>query len=164
MIIKATAESKYADKIQLVFAGQGPKLAELTQLGQMLPNKPIFKFFSKDDLIEMLAMTDLYIHAADIEIEAISCIEAFACGLVPIIANSHRSATPQFALDKRSLFEPNNHVDLAQTIDYWLDNPDELKRMEIKYAEAGKNYSIDKSVSMIEDMFRIAISESKMQK
>lgn len=164
VIIKAAAESKYADKIQLVFAGQGPKLAELTQLGQMLPNKPIFKFFSKDDLIEMLAMTDLYIHAADIEIEAISCIEAFACGLVPIIANSHRSATPQFALDKRSLFEPNNHVDLAQTIDYWLDNPDELKRMEIKYAEAGKNYSIDKSVSMIEDMFRTAISESKMQK
>lgn len=164
VIIKAAAKSKYADKIQLVFAGQGPKLAELNQLGQILPNKPIFKFFSKEELIDMLAMSDLYVHAADIEIEAISCIEAFACGLVPIIANSPRSATPQFALDKRSLFVPNDSDDLAQTIDYWMDNPDERERMESKYAEAGKNYSIDKSVSMIEEMFRMAISESKKQK
>lgn len=164
VIIKAATMSKYADKIQLIFAGQGPRLTELAQLGEMLPNKPIFKFFCKEELIDILAMTDLYVHAADIEIEAISCIEAFACGLVPIIANSSRSATPQFALDKRSLFEPNNHEDLSKTIDYWLDNPDEMKRMETKYAEASKNYNIDRSVSMIEDMFRTAINESKMQK
>ena len=41
-------------------------------------------------------------HSADAEIEAISCIEAFACGNVPIIANSPNSATKQFALVKES--------------------------------------------------------------
>ena len=40
----------------------------------------------------------------DAEIEAIACIEAFSCGLVPVIAGSEQSATPQFALDERSLF------------------------------------------------------------
>ena len=33
-------------------------------------------------------MSDLYVHAADVEIEAMSCMEAFAGGLVPVIANS----------------------------------------------------------------------------
>ncbi len=108
----------------------------------------------------MLAMTDLYIHAADIEIEAISCIEAFASGLVPIIANSSRSATPQFALDKRSLFVPGNATDLAQTIDYWLDNPDERERMEHKYSEHGRQFGIEQSVLAIEQMFQTAIDEN----
>lgn len=160
VIIKAAKKSKYADKIQLIFAGQGPKRDELEKLGQQLKNPPIFRFFNKAELQDMLAITDLYIHAADIEIEAISCIEAFASGLVPIIANSSRSATPQFALDKRSLFVPGNTTDLAQTIDYWLDNPDERERMELKYSEFGQQFNIENSVYSIERMFKQAIEEN----
>ena len=101
-------------------------------------------------------MTDLYIHSADAEIEAISCIEAFACGIVPIIANSPKSATPQFALDDRSLFEAGNSDDLAKKIDYWIENEAERKQMETKYAE---NYRIEKSMKKIEGMFEDAIRE-----
>lgn len=108
----------------------------------------------------MLAQTDLYVHAADIEIEAISCIEAFATGVVPVIANSDRSATPQFALDKRSLFTPGDSDDLAKTIDYWLDNPEERKRMEPQYAEEGKQYSIEHSIELAEEMFREGIADN----
>ena len=160
VIIKAVKRSKYADRIQLVFAGQGPKHDELEALGHTLKNPPIFRFFSKPELLDMLAMCDLYVHAADIEIEAISCIEAFSSGLVPIIANSSRSATPQFALDKRSLFVPGNATDLAQTIDYWLDNPDERERMEHKYSEHGRQFGIEQSVLAIEKMFQMAIDEN----
>ena len=67
-------------------------------------------------------MSDLYVHAADAEIEAIACIEAFSSGLVPVIANSPKSATPQFALDERSLFEAGNPKDLADKIDYWIEH------------------------------------------
>lgn len=159
VIIDAVPLSKYADRIQLVFAGQGPTHDALVERGERLPNKPIFRFFDKEALIDMIAQTDIYVHAADIEIEAISCIEAFSCGAVPIIANSTRSATRQFALDKRSLFVPGDPKDLAETIDYWLDNPDERERMEYKYAEHGKQYNIERSIDLAEQMFEEAIRD-----
>ncbi|MBR0065559.1 MAG: glycosyltransferase, partial [Paludibacteraceae bacterium] len=115
------------------------------------------------ELIHLLAQTDLYVHASDMESEAISCIEAFATGLVPVIANSEDSATPQFALDGRSLFAPGRPKDLARAIDWWLDHPDEKAKMEREYADAAKKYDIDTSVRLCEQMFREAIEEMENQ-
>ena len=106
-------------------------------------------------------MSDLYVHAADVEIEAISCVEAFSSGLVPVIANSSRSATPQFALDDRSLFEAGNSEDLARKIDYWIEHEAQRREMERRYSELGKRYQIDGCVSQIEEMFRQAIQEQR---
>lgn len=161
VIIEAVARSKYADSIQLVFAGQGPRREELERQSHKLNNPPVMHFFSKEELIHLLSMSDLYVHAADVEIEAIACIEAIASGLVPVIADSPKSATPQFALDSRSLFEAGNADDLAQKIDYWLDNEQERRRMEIEYARSAEKYAIDNSVHQIEEMFRMAIDENK---
>lgn len=161
LIFEAIKKSKYNDRIQLVLAGKGPKLNKYKQLGEKLVNKPVIDFFDKEHLLELLGMTDLYIHSADAEIEAISCIEAFACGIVPIIANSKRSATPQFALDDRSLFEAGNSDDLAKKIDYWIEHDDERKEMEYKYSEYAENYRIEKSMKKIEGMFEDAIREHR---
>lgn len=163
VIINAVPFSKYADRIQLVFAGKGPKYDEYVELGKQLKNPPQFVFLSKPELIDLLLHTDLYVHASDMESEAISCIEAFATGLVPVIANSEDSATPQFALDGRSLFAPGRPKDLARAIDWWLDHPDEKAKMEREYAEAAKNYDIDTSVRLCEQMFREAIEEAENQ-
>ena len=159
LLIDAVSKSKYKEKIQLVFAGRGPKERCYTRLGKKLVNRPIFKFFNKDDLKNLLSFTDLYVHTADAEIEAISCIEAFAMGLVPVIANSDKSATTQFALDKRSLFEAGNSDDLSKKIDYWLDNIDERKRMEKVYAKEADKYKIENSIKKIEEMFKEEINE-----
>lgn len=163
VIINAVPFSKYADRIQLVFAGKGPKYDEYVELGKQLKNPPQFVFLSKPELIDLLLRTDLYVHASDMESEAISCIEAFATGLVPVIANSEDSATPQFALDGRSLFAPGRPKDLARAIDWWLDHPDEKAKMEREYAEAAKKYDIDTSVRLCEQMFREAIEETENQ-
>ena len=163
VIINAVPFSKYADSIQLVFAGKGPKYDEYVELGKQLKNPPQFVFLSKPELIDLLLHTDLYVHASDMESEAISCIEAFATGLVPVIANSEDSATPQFALDGRSLFAPGRPKDLARAIDWWFDHPDEKAKMEREYAEAAKNYDIDTSVRLCEQMFREAIEETENQ-
>ena len=160
VVINAVPFSKYADKIQLVFAGKGPKYNEYVELGKRLKNMPLFLFLSQSELINRLAQADLYVHASDMESEAISCIEAFATGLVPVIANSEMSATPQFALDGRSLFAPGRPKDLARAIDWWLDHPEEKARMELEYAEAAKKYNIHESVRQCEQMFREAIEEN----
>lgn len=81
-------------------------------------------------------------------------------GLVPIIANSPKSATPQFALDDRSLFVAGDSSDLALKIDYWMEHEEERKKMEKEYAETGKKYAISNSILQIEEMFREAINDN----
>lgn len=162
VLIKACAKSKYADKIHLTLAGKGPNLPRYKKLAEKYLKNPVtFGFYSKEELLPLIQNQDLYVHAADVEIEAIACIEAFACGIVPIIANSPKSATPQFALDDRSLFKAGNAQDLADKIDYWIEHPDELKEMGDKYVEHGKKYSIDYSIAKAEEMFKEAIADYK---
>ncbi len=160
VIINALKYSKYGDRIQLVFAGRGPEYDKYVELGKELKHQPKFIYVGRDELIEELLTTDLYVHASDMESEAISCIEAFATGLVPVIANSEVSATPQFALDGRSLFIPGSPKDLARAIDYWLDHPEERHHMEEQYRLAGRQYSLAASVTKFEEMLNEEIRDN----
>lgn len=159
VLIDAISKSKYADKIQLVLAGKGPNEEKYKKLSEKLPIKPLLQFYDKENLIKLLQSTDLYVHSADAEIEAISCIEAFACGNVPVIANSPNSATKQFALVPESLFEAGNSEDLANKIDFWLDNENYRKEMELKYSKSADNYRLKDSIKKMEEMFEDAIRE-----
>lgn len=159
VLIEAISKSKYNDRIQLVLAGKGLNEKKYIELGKNLKNPPIIQFFNNNNLTSLLGMTDLYVHAADAEIEAISCIEAFACGIVPIISNSKKSATPQFALTKNSLFKPGDSLDLAKKIDYWIEHTKERIDYEKKYANSALKYNIDNSIIQIEGMFEDAINE-----
>jgi glycosyltransferase involved in cell wall biosynthesis len=161
VIINAVKFSKYADKIQLVFAGRGPLYEKYVELGKQLKNPPQFIYVGRDELIEHLLSTDLYIHASDMESEAISCIEAFATGLVPVIANSDLSATPQFALDGRSLFIPGNPKDLARAIDYWFDHPHEKQYMEDLYRQSARKYTLKNCVAQFEEMLEEELADHR---
>lgn len=153
VLIEAVRKSKHSAEIQLYLAGQGPVHDEYAKLGSTLPNPVIMKFHTCDELIQLFGESDLYVHASDADIEAISCMEAFASGLVPVIANSPRSATPQFALDERSLFKAGDSSDLAAKIDWWFEHEEERKKMEYLYAEEAKDYALDKCVDKMLDMF-----------
>ena len=78
-----------------------------------------------------------------------------------MIANSEVSATPQFALDGRSLFMPGNPKDLARAIDYWLDHPEERLHMEEQYRLAGRKYSLAASVTAFEEMLNEEIKDNE---
>lgn len=164
ILIDAVAKSKHADKIQLHFAGSGPDEAALRRQGSSLPNPPTFGFYEKKELLELIHTCDLYVHASDVDIEGIACLEAIACGLVPVISDSPKSATSQFALTEMSLFRAGDSDSLARRIDYWLENPVKRKAMSRRYAKQADNFKIDKSVQQIETMFKETIRESKVKK
>ena len=165
LIIKAVAASKYSDRIRLTLAGRGPRREKLERMAKKLLKNPVrFAFYGKDELIEVIRASDLYVHAADVEIEGISCIEAFSAGLVPLIADSPKSATPQFAIDDRSLFRAGSVKSLTEKIDYFIEHRDELKDLSKKYIEEGERYSIEYSVDKTEEMFREAIRTQKNRK
>ncbi|MGN1094433.1 MAG: glycosyltransferase, partial [Candidatus Neoclostridium sp.] len=68
-----------------------------------------------------------------IEAEGIGCLEAIACGLVPIICNSERCATKSYALCPESTFENGNPDDLAGKIDGWIEHPEKRAEYSEKY-------------------------------
>ncbi len=152
VLIDAVAKSKHADSIQLVFAGDGPLLDELKAHGKKLLNPPVFRFFTRQEMVEVLNYADLYVHPAEIEIEAIACLEAISCGLVPVICNSPRSATRYFAQGPRNLFRCNDSDDLADKIDWWLDHPSERKQCSDAYAGYSKQFDFDVCMDAMERM------------
>lgn len=165
LIIKAIGKSKYNDRIVLVLAGQGPKKKRYQELvKKYLKNPCVFGFYSQDALRDVINYSDLYIHASDAETEAISCIEAFSCGKVPVISDSKISATNHFALNDKCLFKAGNSDDLKDKIDYWIEHPEEKKELELKYVEYSKNFELHHCVRELEKMFEAEIETSKIEK
>ncbi|MCO7271582.1 glycosyltransferase [Cellulosimicrobium cellulans] len=159
VLLDAVGRSRHADCIQLVLAGRGPLAERYAQQGASLPHPPRIGFLAQDELRDVLAMSDLYVHAADAEIEALGCLEAVATGLVPVISDSRASATGQFALDERSLFRAGDAADLARAIDYWIEHDEERTRMGAAYAAVGREHALDVCVPQIEEMLRQAVLE-----
>lgn len=153
VLIKAVALSKYADKIQLILAGDGPLKSELEALAaRTLKNQPVFRFFGRDEMVDTINSADLYVHPAEIEIESIACLEAITCGLVPVISNSERSAARYFALREDNLFEAGNAENLAKKIDYWLDDPQKRAERSLEYSGFTKKFSQEYCMDEMEKM------------
>lgn len=161
VIISAIAMCRYRDNIHLTLLGNGAKKQKLQKQADALNVDLSFDFLPKNELIPKLQASDLYVHAAKCETEAIACIEAIACGLVPVIADSPQSATPQFALDERSLFKNDDAVSLAQRIEYWYEHEEEREKMGKLYAQSAKKYSLENSVQLAERMFIDQINDFK---
>ena len=166
-LLEAMKYSKYADRIQLYFAGRGPEADSIEQQAHKLYEDgvvrydPVFRFHTRDELRELAAKADLYIHCATVEVEGLSALEALQQAVVPIIAEGKLTATSQFALDEHSLFPTRNAEALASCIDYWLDHPEERREMGWRYAESTEEYDIRKSIQALIDMFHEAAATRK---
>lgn len=159
LLINAVKHSKYRDKIQLIFAGQGPLKEKLIRMGKTLPNPPVIDFFHKEKLVEVINYCDLYVHPSDIEIEAIACLEAITCGKVPLISDSIRSATNAFALSDKNLFKAGDFKDLAKQIDFFIDNPDDIKTLQKLYSGYAQQFEIERVMDKMEEMFSEAVGK-----
>ena len=130
------------------------------RMSKSLPNYPVFSFFTKEEVCNLFNYADLYIHPADIEVEGMTCLEAIACGCVPIVSNNPKSATPQFALSKQhSIFQHGNYKDLAAKIDWWIEHPTELRVHKRQIAEHAEIFKIDQSMNYYIDLFNQAIAD-----
>lgn len=153
VLILAAAKSKHRDEIRLIFAGDGPLREKLEKLSaKLLPAMPVMGLHPRDELIDIVNYSDLYVHPAEIEIEAIACLEAIACGLVPVISDSKRSATRFFALGEENLFKCNDHADLARKIDYWIEHPDKRTECSERYLGFSEKHAFDKCMDAMERM------------
>lgn len=154
-LLKAIKKSRHEKNIQLILTGDGPRKKQLLKWGSKhLTNPPILQRFKHEELADVLRMGDLYVHTSIVEIEAISCLEALACGLVPVISNSPRSATSKFALYEQSSFDYRSTCSLTERIDYWIEHPKEKEEASKKYSEFAKEFDFEICMNKMENMLK----------
>lgn len=160
-LIKAVKYSKHRDKIQLILGGQGVKERHYKKLAKELPIAPIFKFYSRKEIIDVLNYSDIYVHPAEVELEGISCLEAVVCGKLTIVSDSKNAATSEFAIDQKCIFKNRDAKDLARVIDYWIDNPREKEKYEQKYLQSAVAFRQDECMIKMETMIEETINEKR---
>ncbi len=155
-IIEAIKKSKYADKIQLHVCGSGPLLQKLQSASVELSHEPHFEYLDAPELIALEQKCPLYIHASVVDSEAISVVEAFACGCVPIIGEAPLSAPSEFALLDESLFPATDADALAARIDWWIEHPDELAYWRTQYIKQAEGLRIEACAKQFIEMEQLA--------
>lgn len=162
-LLKAMRHSKYADRIQLHFAGKGPFLGKYKRMADdllhdgVIFHTPIFAFHTHEELKELTRNSYLYIHCAWVEVEGLSCAEALLEGAVPVIADGRLTASSQFALDDRSIFPEFNEEALAERIDWWIEHPQERIEMGSRYAQSIMSYDSRSTTSQMIRMYEDCI-------
>ncbi len=151
-LIKALKYSKYEKDIQLIFAGQGLKEKKYRDLAKNLTNPIVMKQFKREEIVDLMNYSDLYVHPATIELEGIACIEALACQKVTIVSDSKKSATKSFVSDSRCIFKQRNPKDLARVIDYFIEHPEVRKQVEDSYQDFAKEHSVKNCMEKMEKM------------
>jgi len=162
-LIKAVNLSKYRDKIQIICAGQGLKEKYYRKLSKKLPIEPLFKIYSREEIINVINYSDIYVHPAEIELEGIACLEAIACGKLTIVSDSKLSATRDYAMDEKCMFRNRNPKDLARVIDYWIEHPEEKKLYEQKYLENGQVFRQEDCMKKMEQMIFEVVEKHKLK-
>lgn len=163
-LIRAINLSKYKDDIQLILAGKGQKEKQYRDLCQKFGIKAHFGLFGRNELIDVLNYSDLYVHPAEIELEGIACLEAIACGKLTIVSDSQLSATKEFAVDDRCIFKNRDYKDLARVIDYWIENKEDKIEVEEKYLHSAFTFNQEECMKKMEQMMLEIIEKKKTNK
>ena len=103
----------------------------------------------------------MYVHPAEIELEGIACLEAISCGKLTIVSDSTKSATRYFAVDKKCIFKNRNPKDLARVIDYFIEHPNESKKIANLYLQSENIQSQQDCLKQMEQMMLEVVNENK---
>ncbi|MDR2867171.1 MAG: glycosyltransferase [Acholeplasmatales bacterium] len=161
LLIKAISKSQHRDHIIATLVGRGPNETKLANLAKALGvNITVSsKILSKDEMRSLLHSHDLYVHCAEIEIEGMTCIEAFSSGLPCLIGNSPLSATKQFSISEETIFKGGDALDLAKKIDYFFEHRESLITLRQQYLEQAKHYQIAASIDRFLEMIKEATAD-----
>ena len=166
-LLDAMRYCRNAGRIRITFAGKGPKEKRYAVKAGKLYKEGVLKypvtfgFYSGSELAEIARNSYLYIHCAWVEVEGLSCLEATREGLVPVIGQGELVGTTTFALTEESIYPVEDSRALAQRIDWWIEHPQERNRMAQLYADAARNYDIEKSTEQLADMFHMAMEAKR---
>ena len=141
-LLEAIAQAKHGKRMHVTLAGKGPIEVELRKKAVDLGLDVDFGFFEQDELRDLMCANDVYVHCADVEVEGMSCMEAFACGCVPVISDASLSSTKAYALTEHNIFSHANAADLAAKLDWLYENRSDLVALSRQYIEYAQGLGV----------------------
>jgi len=150
--------------IHLMIVGAGylrPQLEKLVCNLKVDQYVTFLGLISEEDIILAYNASDIFVLPSIAELEGMAVLEAMACGKPIIIANSKESASRFFVEDNGFLFETLNHKDLAEQVLKLITDADLRRKMGKVSLEKVKNYDINKSVELLEEVYYSALKNGK---
>lgn len=160
-LIEAINRSKYKKDIKLYLLGKGPLENKYRELLDKYSINYEMRFVNQEELREIMKKSNIYVHCSTIEIEGMSCMEAFSQGVVPIIADSTLSSTIEYALTPENKFIGQDYKDLSKKIDYFIENPSKIEELRLEYLKLSKELLIDKCAEKVLDIMKQIVENVK---
>jgi glycosyltransferase involved in cell wall biosynthesis len=146
--------------VMLVGAGHlRPKLEKLVHSLGVEKNVTFLGLVSEEDKILAYNASDVFILPSVAELEGMVVLEAMACGKPIIISDAEMSASRFFVDGNGFLFETKNHQHLAEQVLKLVTSAELRKKMGAVSSEKIKNYDINKSVLLLEEVYYKALGE-----
>ena len=139
------------------------KLEELVEkLGLGENVRFINKYLSKDEIIQYLQMSDIYMTPYMGKEQAVSGTLAYAVGYGKVIVSTPYLYAKEMLADGRGLLaEFNNPNSLADCIIYIIQNPDKKAKMERNTMKLGRTMYWDKIAKLYNEVFVDTIRSSQ---
>jgi glycosyltransferase involved in cell wall biosynthesis len=163
LIFDAIGQCRHSREIELTLIGAGPLEQQLRDSIQRLGIDAKMSAASDAELAEAYRSADLFVHAGEIELEGMSVLEAMAAGNAVVVSDSKDSAAVEFVPDQRALFSSRSAQDLANKIDYWLDEPNERDEVGKVNRELARLKHHDKSVTQLKAIYHRVHSQGAAQ-
>ena len=160
LLLDAVACARHGRQMRVVLAGKGPIESELREHARELGLSVDFGFHEQGDLRRLMSASDVYVHCADVEVEGMSCMEAFACGCVPVISDAALSSTKAYALTPHNLFAAGDVAELADRLDWLFEHRDELSALQARYVEFAGGLSVHTCADQVLAMMGQACEEA----
>jgi glycosyltransferase involved in cell wall biosynthesis len=143
-----------------MIAGSGHLRSKLEKLVESLGMKKhitFLGFVSDADKILAYNASDIFVLPSFAELEGMVILEAMACGKPIIVSDAEMNASRFFVDGNGFLFKTLDHKHLAEQALKIITDADLRKKMGIVSLEKIKNYDINKSVDLLEEVYYKAL-------
>lgn len=151
-------------KTHIMLAGAGhmrPKLEKLVDSLNINKHITFLGLVNDEDKILAYNAGDIFVSPSFAELEGMTVLEAMACGKPVIVPNAQMNAARFFIDDNGFLFETENYTDLADKILKIIQDTDLRKKFGENSLEKSKNYAINKSADLLEEVYYSVLNFKK---
>lgn len=144
----------------LTLVGNGPKkyVEELKQAiskYELTNNVQILGWVSHEKVKTLIDDSDIFIYASSIETSGFGLMEGMVRGASIVCHNE--SCMPEVLKNSGLLFDVYDSSDVADKIEYLINNPSKRKELSLKALEASKEYTWDNHNSTIFNFLKTSI-------
>ncbi|BAZ44139.1 putative group 1 glycosyl transferase [Chondrocystis sp. NIES-4102] len=157
---KTVSQQTDLTKVAIIIAGDGPMRSQIArELGNVAPNVYFLGRVDPQEVPPLLVNCDLHVTTSEKETRGLTVLEAFAAG-IPVIAPNSGGVVENIQPDTNGLlYIPGDDLDFTIKLKKLIENPALRKEMGDRARLSVQEYSWDKSVQNLINIWQQAIEE-----